>query len=492
MWNLQYATLTDKAADDFATIPGLAESWEASDDGLTYTYTLREGLKWSDGEPLTADDVAYTINRSRDEEWPNHYSTTVANLDATAIDDAHRRDHELGARPEAADDGRLHRPQAHLRDARRRRDPRVRRARRRRVGPVLADRVAVGSGLDDGEEPELVRAATTASTASCSACSPTPTRWWPRCSRARSTSPTTSRTNSVELLEDDDEHRGRRRPAGRLHRAGAQRWRRRDRRRSPGAAGHQRPPRDLLRDRPRRAVRPRRARPRRQGHDDVAVGRPDAGCPTSATSSTPTTPTAPTRSSTTPATSTPTATACARCPTAAARSSSATPSDPSRSIAAPIREFVTEWLRRHRHRHRRSSVMDDTQLYDVQVAGQLRHVRVGLDAVRRPRPDARRTSRATRSPPIPTTPGRTTPTGAAGVRRALRAAEGRARPRPAARDRRTRCCGCSTASRRISCCSRTPTCRPTAPTASRGGCGSRPRPARCCSPTPRRRTPTCR
>ena len=86
VWNLQYSTLTDKAADDFETIPGLAESWEESNDGLTYTYKLREGLKWSDGEALTADDVAYTINRSRDEEWPNHFSTT-GNLDATVIDD---------------------------------------------------------------------------------------------------------------------------------------------------------------------------------------------------------------------------------------------------------------------------------------------------------------------------------------------------------------------------------------------------------------------
>jgi peptide/nickel transport system substrate-binding protein len=86
MWNLQYATLTDKAADDFATIPGLAESWEGSEDGLTWTYTLREGLTWSDGEPFTAEDVAYTINRSRDEEWVNHYST-VQNLEATALDD---------------------------------------------------------------------------------------------------------------------------------------------------------------------------------------------------------------------------------------------------------------------------------------------------------------------------------------------------------------------------------------------------------------------
>ena len=47
---------------------------------------MREGLQWSDGEPLTAEDIAYTINRSRDEEWINH-SATTANLEATAIDE---------------------------------------------------------------------------------------------------------------------------------------------------------------------------------------------------------------------------------------------------------------------------------------------------------------------------------------------------------------------------------------------------------------------
>jgi peptide/nickel transport system substrate-binding protein len=86
VWNLQYATLTDRAADDFEIVEGLAESWEASNDGLTYTYTMRDGLKWSDGEALTADDVAYTVNRSRDEEWANHFSTT-GNLDAVVIDE---------------------------------------------------------------------------------------------------------------------------------------------------------------------------------------------------------------------------------------------------------------------------------------------------------------------------------------------------------------------------------------------------------------------
>ena len=85
-WNIQYATLTDKAADDFETVPGLAESWKGSNDGKTWTYKLRDGLKWSDGEPLTAEDIAWNINTSRDEEWLNH-STTTVNLDAEATDD---------------------------------------------------------------------------------------------------------------------------------------------------------------------------------------------------------------------------------------------------------------------------------------------------------------------------------------------------------------------------------------------------------------------
>ena len=45
------------------------------EDGKTWTYKLREGLEWSDGTPLTAEDVAYTINRSRDEEWLNYTAT---------------------------------------------------------------------------------------------------------------------------------------------------------------------------------------------------------------------------------------------------------------------------------------------------------------------------------------------------------------------------------------------------------------------------------
>ncbi|NEO26129.1 MAG: ABC transporter substrate-binding protein, partial [Kamptonema sp. SIO4C4] len=42
--------------------PALAESWEISDDNLQIVFTLREGLQWSDGEPLTADDVVFSYN----------------------------------------------------------------------------------------------------------------------------------------------------------------------------------------------------------------------------------------------------------------------------------------------------------------------------------------------------------------------------------------------------------------------------------------------
>lgn len=43
--------------------PALAESWTVSPDGKTYTFKLRQGVKWSDGQPLTADDVVFTYNQ---------------------------------------------------------------------------------------------------------------------------------------------------------------------------------------------------------------------------------------------------------------------------------------------------------------------------------------------------------------------------------------------------------------------------------------------
>jgi peptide/nickel transport system substrate-binding protein len=84
-WNIQYAYLTDKSPKDFSPIPGLAQSWTSSADKKTWTYKLRPNLKWSDGQPLTSEDVAYTINRARKEQWLN-YTSIVQNLTARAPD----------------------------------------------------------------------------------------------------------------------------------------------------------------------------------------------------------------------------------------------------------------------------------------------------------------------------------------------------------------------------------------------------------------------
>lgn len=47
-------------------VPGLAESWEISKDGLTYTFHLKKGVKFSNGEEFKADDVVFTVNRMMD------------------------------------------------------------------------------------------------------------------------------------------------------------------------------------------------------------------------------------------------------------------------------------------------------------------------------------------------------------------------------------------------------------------------------------------
>src|SRR3712207_4211525 len=78
-----YDTLVVPNAEDLTMEPSLAESWETSDDGLSWTFTLREGVTFHDGSEFDSADVVYSYNRIIDEELSNAYRfATVEAIDA--------------------------------------------------------------------------------------------------------------------------------------------------------------------------------------------------------------------------------------------------------------------------------------------------------------------------------------------------------------------------------------------------------------------------
>ena len=75
-------------ASDGSVVPGLAESWEISEDGTTYTFTLRDGVTFHDGEAMTAEDVVFSLDRARAEDTTNAQAALFANIvSVEAVDD---------------------------------------------------------------------------------------------------------------------------------------------------------------------------------------------------------------------------------------------------------------------------------------------------------------------------------------------------------------------------------------------------------------------
>ena len=61
-------------------VPGQAESWTTSEDGLTWTFTMRDGLKWSDGTDLNAKDFEYSFKRMADPDTAAPYAETCLGM----------------------------------------------------------------------------------------------------------------------------------------------------------------------------------------------------------------------------------------------------------------------------------------------------------------------------------------------------------------------------------------------------------------------------
>jgi peptide/nickel transport system substrate-binding protein len=87
---VMYAFLTSYSQQDYSPAPGLADKWQVSPDKLTWTYHIRSGMKWSDGQPITAKDVAWTFNKiMTDQTAATANGNFVANFDTvTAPDDS--------------------------------------------------------------------------------------------------------------------------------------------------------------------------------------------------------------------------------------------------------------------------------------------------------------------------------------------------------------------------------------------------------------------
>ena len=73
LWNL-FEGLTTLHPISLEVMPGQAESWSVSDDGITYTFKLRPNIKWSDGKPVTANDFVFAWRRVVDPKTASEYA----------------------------------------------------------------------------------------------------------------------------------------------------------------------------------------------------------------------------------------------------------------------------------------------------------------------------------------------------------------------------------------------------------------------------------
>lgn len=87
-------------------VPGVAESWQVSDDGLKYTFKLRQDAKWSNGDPVKASDFVFAYRRVQDAKTAAPYANMLYPMvNAEAINKGEKGPEELGVK--AVDDHTL-------------------------------------------------------------------------------------------------------------------------------------------------------------------------------------------------------------------------------------------------------------------------------------------------------------------------------------------------------------------------------------------------
>ncbi|WP_293576057.1 ABC transporter substrate-binding protein [Phaeobacter sp.] len=72
---------------DGSVVPGLAQSWQISEDGLTYTFTLQDGVTFHDGTTMDAEDVKFSLDRARAEDSTNAQKALFADIASVDVVD---------------------------------------------------------------------------------------------------------------------------------------------------------------------------------------------------------------------------------------------------------------------------------------------------------------------------------------------------------------------------------------------------------------------
>lgn len=89
IWMLQqtYETLTTNKVDGTGVEPLLATDWTTSEDGMTWTFNIREGVVFHNGDPLTAEDVKWSLDYSRTASDLNQWSSLYSRISSVDVVD---------------------------------------------------------------------------------------------------------------------------------------------------------------------------------------------------------------------------------------------------------------------------------------------------------------------------------------------------------------------------------------------------------------------
>ena len=197
---LNYNMLYGFSAEDLSPVPELTSGCEPNSDYMEWTCPIRDDVTWHDGEPLTAEDIAFTVPVHPRQRASTRSPTTCRSTPRSRRPDPYRWSGSRGSRPSRRRFRLTSRSCPSTSGVRSTAGPRRRSGRSRRSRRSARDRSSSRSGRRGSSggwrRSKATSSATPRSTRSSTTSTATMRRWSRPCDRARSTTRTTSRRPS--------------------------------------------------------------------------------------------------------------------------------------------------------------------------------------------------------------------------------------------------------------------------------------------------------